>query len=118
MEIGPNLSREIYLSEEALGTLRDTQGNNKYTYHPEYNISYTNNIWGEFEKSLANFPRSNRTEFIIREAAWYPPLYYLLGGTVYNLYSFGSLFDRVFLVRISHGGWIPTDAYLCSFRNY
>ena len=43
-------SHEIALSEEILGTDRDSAGNNKFTYHPEYKIDYSGNYYGPFEK--------------------------------------------------------------------
>ena len=44
-----NLSREIAVSEELLGTRRNDMGNNKFTYHPEYKIEYTNSFLGKYE---------------------------------------------------------------------
>ena len=33
-----DLTEEIYISEQLLGTARDKYGNNKFTFHPEYRI--------------------------------------------------------------------------------
>jgi len=94
-----NLSREIYSTEEILGTLRNN-GNNKYTYHPEFNIPYSSDIFGLREKEIMSFPKSFRQEYLINEATAYPPLYYKISSLFYKLGESGSLFDRVFAVRI------------------
>ena len=93
-------SREIYESELILGTLRDERGNNKFTFHPEYNLSYTNIFIGEAEPKLKTLDVSTRQEMIINEATGYPPLYYVAGAIFYWLAYFGNLFNRVFLVRV------------------
>lgn len=94
-KLGNDLSLEIYTAEKILGTDRDQMGNNKFTYHPEYKSSYT----PQLEKQISDQPVSSRTEFIGKEAAGYPPLYYKIAATVYRIFYFGSLFDRVFAVR-------------------
>ena len=94
-----NLSKEIYIAEDILGTLRNSRGDNKYTYHPEFNIEYSNNLYGFQEKEIISFPKSFRTDFLINESTAYPPLYYRLG----SFFNYGSLFDRVFMVRLMTG---------------
>lgn len=96
-----NLSREIWLSEVALGTDRDPAGNNKYTYHPEFNITYSKSLVGLYEESIANLPKSNRTNYVKNEGTWYPPAYYFLAAGFYKVLNEGSLFDRVFFVRLA-----------------
>ncbi len=34
-------SEEIYISEKILGTERDERGNNRFTFHSEYNLAYS-----------------------------------------------------------------------------
>lgn len=97
-----NLSKEIYLTEDILGTLRNN-GNNKYTYHLEFNIPYSFDIFGPREKEIISLPRLSRQEYTINEATDYPRLYYQLGSFAYNLFSSGSIFDRVFAVRMMTG---------------
>lgn len=95
-----NLSLEVYKSEETLGTLRDSSGNNKFTYHPEYK----NPVIGTFnDRNLAEFnlPISSRTNYVGAEAAGYPPLYYFFSLPFYNLFYNNSLIDRVYAARIS-----------------
>ncbi len=95
-----NLSRELYVVETVLGVFRDPLGNNKFTYHPEYNLRYTDSFVGEYEPALNRLSRESREEFVSREAAMYPPLYYFLSIPFYLLtYSLG-IFDRLFSARI------------------
>lgn len=94
--IGNNLNKEIWTAEKILGTDRNEFGNNKFTYHPEYKTPYSLIT----EQEINNLPISTRTEFVKREATGYPPLYYFLAGLVYKLFYSGSLFDRVFAVRV------------------
>ena len=98
--VGNDTSYEIALSEKILGTERNGFGNNKYTYHPEYNIAYSNNSMGLFEKELSNLPRESRTYLVKNEATLNPPFYYLLGSIAYKLAYEGSFFDRVYAVRL------------------
>lgn len=91
-----NRSLEVTISEKLLGTLRDGRGNNKFTYHPEFKIKYTDSITDQ----IANLPISSRREMVGQEAAGYPPLYYILAYPFYLVTYFGSLFDRVYAVRL------------------
>lgn len=91
LNIAPqNLSLEVAVVEEVLGTRRDGQGNNKYTYHPEY----------KNKTPIPNLPVELRTQYVDREAAGYPPLYYLLDLPFYYLGYQGDLEYRVMLGRI------------------
>ena len=93
-------SQEIYQSEVFLGTDRDWAGNNKFTYHPEYNVTYSNTAIGIYENEIKNFPQSFRKEMIIAEATRYPPLYYRIVSFAYSLFYSYDLIARVFVVRI------------------
>jgi len=98
-----NQSKEIASSENFLGVMRDSLGNNRYTYHPEFNIPYSNSVTGIYENEIKRIPKLNRTEFVFKEATNYPPLYYRIAAGVNNLVKEGSLFDRVFAARILSG---------------
>lgn len=93
-------SREIDISESVLSTKRDGMGNNKYTYHPEFNIAYTNSIYGEYETEITNMPILERKNQVSSEATRNPPLYYLLASIPYKIFYFGDLFTRVYAVRL------------------
>jgi len=95
-----NTSQEIWISETLLGTNRDDRGDNKYTYHPEFNIPYSSSTAGLSEGQIASFPRDYRTDYVANESTWYPPSYYLLGAGVYKFFVTGTIFDRVFAVRL------------------
>lgn len=92
-------SQEIAVSEELLGTLRNKQGNNRFTYHPEYNLFYTNTFTGKHEKEIKNFPQNFRKKMAIAETTSYPPLYYFLASRFYLLANPFDLLTRVFITR-------------------
>ncbi|KKS86298.1 MAG: hypothetical protein UV59_C0001G0021 [Candidatus Gottesmanbacteria bacterium GW2011_GWA1_43_11] len=93
-------SREIYESEVILGTDRNDLGNNNYTYHPEFNIEYTDTTEGKFESVIKSFPNEYRSDRVIREATGYPPLYYQLDSLLYRLVYNSDLINRVFFARL------------------
>lgn len=100
IEPGNDLSLEVSESERLLGTLRDDRGVNKFTYHPEYRIEYSETYIGVHEKEIETLPNEARTTFVKKEAARYPPLFYVLSSIGYLIGYQGSLFVRVFLARI------------------
>lgn len=93
-------SYEIALSEQILGTQRDGFGNNKFTYHPEYKIEYSDSIHGLLETTITDLDKSSRIQFVKRESTFNPPLYYFLGSIFYRMAYAGNLFNRVYSVRI------------------
>src|SRR3990167_10962474 len=95
-----NASLEVALSEEILGTQRDGLGNNKFTYHPEYKLDYSDNDFGPRENEILNLPKTSRTQLVKNEATLNPPLYPFLGSLFYRLFESGSLFVRVYAVRL------------------
>ena len=105
-------SYEIALSEEILGTSRDSFGNNKYTYHPEYKIDYSQNDSGIREKEILQLSKPSRTELVKREATLNPPLYYILGASIYKLFDDESLITRVYAVRVLSTAIFVTTIYI------
>lgn len=97
---GNDLSNEILISEKLLGTDRDERGNNKFTFHPEYRIDYTNNLIGVHEKEIQNIPLNERGAYEKQEAARYPPLYYLIGAQPYKIFYSSDLIMRLYAVRL------------------
>lgn len=95
-----NTSKEIEISEEFLGVKRDINGNNKFTYHPEYNIRYSGSTTGINEKIINNIPLQERKNLVFTEATGYPPFYYIFAGIGYKIVYFAGLIDRVFFVRL------------------
>jgi hypothetical protein len=94
-----DLSEEVAKSELLLGTFRDERGNNKFTYHPEYKIEYSNSMIGIFEDEIKNTPVSSRKIFVKKEAARYPPLFYILSSVGYLIAYPFNLFVRLALTR-------------------
>lgn len=95
-----DLSQEVFKSESLLGTLRDKRGNNKFTYHPEYRIKYSDTFIGIHEEEIASLSQSSRTTYVKREAARYPPLFYVISSIGYLTGYQGDLFIRLSLTRI------------------
>ena len=95
-----DLSKEILVSEQLLGTERNEAGNNKFTYHPEFNIPYSQTPTGLNENKIITTPLSWRKDMVGSEPVNYPPLYYLLGSLVYLIFYSSDLFTRVFMVRV------------------
>lgn len=93
-------SREIYQSELLLGTFRDEQGNNRFTFHPEYNLPYSDGFFGFEEDKINSLTVADRQKMEIAEATSYPPLYYFAGALIYRIIYPANLFVRVFTVRI------------------
>src|SRR3972149_8479508 len=99
-----DISEEIYTSLEILGTKRDEHGNNKFTYHPEYRLEYSDNLNGPREEEIKSLPLSSRGNFVITESAYYPHFYYQVSSLIYKFFYQADLFVRVFAVRIF---WLP-----------
>lgn len=96
-----DLSAEIFASEQLLGTARNYQGRNKYTFHPEYRLEYTPTIIGKYETIINNFPSDDRVTFAKNEATRYPPLFYYISAVFYWLAYPAGLIARVMTVRIT-----------------
>jgi hypothetical protein len=96
-----DLSLEIAETERLLGTNRDERGRNKYTPVPGYQLPLSQTRFGYDEFYLANLNPAMRTTMVGREAPHYPPLYYILGSFAYQQILSGSIFDRLFIVRLA-----------------
>lgn len=97
---GFSTSQDIVLSEKYLGVFRDERGNNRFTYHPEYNIEDSNSAYGLYEKELMAMPVELRSIFAINEATGYPPLYYLYISAMNKQFWSLDLIYRLFLSRV------------------
>src|SRR3990167_8868440 len=94
---GPSTSQDIVISEKLLGTFRDERGNNKFTYHPEFRLPYSNSTVGFNEEEIINLPPKMRKVFLINEATGYPFLYYWYISIVNRLIWGQDLIVRVFV---------------------
>src|SRR3972149_9854375 len=97
----PDMSEEIYTSLAILGTKRDELGNNKFTFHPDYRLDYSQTLNGPREAEIKGLPQSTRTNFVIRESAYYPHFYYQASALIYRLIYPADLFVRAFSVRLA-----------------
>lgn len=90
VQTSKNLSLEIAITETLLGTRRDDQGNNNYTYHPEYK---NNSL-------IPLLPLSYRTIYLGHESANYPPAYYVFTVPLYLATYTQSIYWRIMASRI------------------
>jgi len=95
-----DLTEEIAVSEKLLGVFRDEKGNNRFTYHPEYNLEYSNTLTGIYEKEIKSLPTSTRSNFVAKESAYYPHFFYRVSGLIYQAFYNSNLFIRVFAIRL------------------
>src|SRR3989338_10863118 len=96
-----DLTNEILISERLLGTERDKLGNNKFTFHPEYRIEYTDNIIGKYETRISALTNTDAKKiFVQEESSRYPVLYYIPAQIIYNIFYNQDIFIRVFFIRI------------------
>src|SRR3989339_2013091 len=69
----PDVTLEMYKTQELLGTLRNDQGQNDYTYHPEYRLEYVNSLLGKYEDEIKSFNTPNNRLIKVKlEGARYP----------------------------------------------
>lgn len=96
-----DMTPEMQTTQKLLGVFRDPYGNNSITYHPEYRVPYTNALTGLYEEQIValNNPES-RGEYIWKEAARYPRLYYDFVGLGDRLVHDSDIFTRVFVMRL------------------
>lgn len=96
---GNDLSREIYFSQLAMGTARDDRGINQHTYRAHFRPAYTDSLVGIYEPEILSLESQARTDYVKREAARYPPLYYQLNSVGYRMAYDADLINRVYAVR-------------------
>lgn len=95
-----NTSYEVNLLEKTLHTNRNYNSNNAYTYHPEFNIMYSNTLNGLEENRFNNLPKNTRITLVKQEGTENPPLYYYLGSAAYKLFNNSNVFERIYSIRI------------------
>lgn len=95
-----DMTPEMRETQLLLGVLRDGSGNNRYTYHPEYHVDYTNTTTGAYESLIRSFNTSDlRDSYVATEAGRYPPGYYLYDSFFVSLVNGVDIFTRVFVAR-------------------
>ncbi len=94
-----DLSLEEYQTEQIFGIV---EGQNKYSYHPEFRIEQIPGSLGKYEQEIkALNTNSNRTTYYGQQAALYPPLYYALTLPLLHLVRSADILTRLFVSRIS-----------------
>jgi 4-amino-4-deoxy-L-arabinose transferase-like glycosyltransferase len=94
-----NLSLEELETEKIFGIV---EGQNKYSYHPEFRMDYVTGLVGKHEQEIKSFnTMDNRTTYSTFQAATYPPLYYWLTLPFYSLVSNTDILTRLFVSRFS-----------------
>lgn len=93
-------SDQIAMLELILDTKRNELGQNKYTFHPEYNITYTDSTKGLWEDVINQLPKDFTHEMGLNEATVYPFLYYWLDAFFYKLAASNSIITAIFASRI------------------
>lgn len=94
-----NLSLEELETEKIFGIV---EHQNKYSYHPEFRMGYSNSTVGIFENEVKSFnTQLNRTTYDTFQAAIYPPLYYWLTLPFYSLVSKSDILLRLVVSRMS-----------------
>ena len=95
-----DLTKEIRQTEKLLGTERDRMGINKFTYHPEYRLEYTDTNIGKYEKEIDSIKsKPEYRQMVKKEASRYSPFYYQLLSVVYRIFYQNNIFVRIFALR-------------------
>jgi len=93
-----NLTIEELEAEKIFGIV---EGQNKYSYHPEFRMDYVPGVIGKYENLISSLNTSvNRTSYNSYQSATYPPFYYTLLLPFYNLVNGSDILTRLFLTRI------------------
>lgn len=108
-----NTSQEVAQTENALGTNRDGFGNNKYTYHPEYKQQFANDLYGPDEMLLRSMKINDRKNLVKWEATQNPPVYYSLAAIFYRLSYNGSIFERIYTIRLFSLLLFMVNIFIC-----
>lgn len=97
-----DMTKEMQLTQTFLGIYRNSQGQNSYTYHPEFRLHYSPGQTGlnEREIVMANSP-DLRSSYVATEAARYPRAYYDYTSFWDRLVWDSDIFTRLFALRAS-----------------
>lgn len=109
----PDVTAEMYRTQELFGTLRDGMGNNKYTYHPNYHVEYSSSLTGLYEPEILSLNNpASRSAYVKDEGAQYPPLYYAYSSLWLKLVAAADLLTRTLVVRF---GGLPLAGLMAYF---
>lgn len=96
-----DMTPEMKGTQEYLGIYRNDQGQNKYTYHPEFLLDYSDTYLGphELEIIALNTP-DLRSSYVATEAARYPRAYYDYESFFLRLVNNQDIITRLFVSRL------------------
>lgn len=97
---GYGASRELQISEQFLETERGDDGTTPFTFRPDYKIQYAQGRTGIHEEEIKMIPQELREQPVRHEQAYYPPLYYRIGQTIYDLAYNQDVIQRAFAIRL------------------
>ena len=96
-----DLTLEMETTQKLLGTFRDGNGNNEYTYHPDHHVEYSDSLTGLYEGDIRSLNTAeSRTTYVGTEAAKYPPLYYAFTSLFTRLVDRADILTRLFVSRL------------------
>lgn len=97
-----DMTREMFETQNYLGTFRDERGNNKVTYHPDYHPPYSSTTTGVHEAEITGLNNVlDRTTYVAKEATDYPRLYYDYVSVLSSPLQDSNIFTRVYIMRIA-----------------
>jgi hypothetical protein len=98
-----DMTAEMKRTQDLLGNFRDTFGNNKYTYHPDYHVEYVDSLIGKYEAEIKSLnTEENRDSYVWKEAARYPRLYYDYMTIWYRLSESKDVIYRIYVLRLGN----------------
>lgn len=107
-----DLSTEMSATQKYLGIFRNELGQNKYTYHPEFRLDYTQSFIGPYENEIKYLNNDvARSTYMGSEAAKYPPIYYRYIDLLTRPTSNSDILTRLFNSRLAGITLIPIMAY-------
>jgi 4-amino-4-deoxy-L-arabinose transferase-like glycosyltransferase len=107
-----DMTQETLQTQKYLGIFRNELGQNQYTYHPEFHVSYSDSLIGPDESAIKALNTvENRTAYVGSEAAKYPPLYYQMVGWLTSTQSTSDIVTRLFSARLATIILVPAIAY-------
>lgn len=98
-----DMTQEMYQTQSLLGILRDSRGNNEYTYHPEHHVQYSDSVLGKYESEITKLNNeANRSTYVAEEAARYPILSYYYSSVFYKFANNHDLITRLYVCRLGN----------------
>lgn len=98
-----DMTGEMKGTQDLLGNFRDSYGNNKFTYHPDYHVEYIDSLIGKYEEEIKSLNTlENRDNYVWKEAARYPRLYYDYLSIWFRLSESRDIIYRTYTLRLGN----------------